>query len=879
MKHPCWIKLTWVLMVILAITGLSASSTLAFQDVTLSWDANTEPDLAGYHVYFDTAGTEGEWTPVADDYPAKVEYSANGSTWTLTTVITGPPTYVKIEDTQAVQIKFTGLSDKVYEFAIAAYDGPKAGLDTVVSGLGALSDIVKTEDQPPDFTTFEVRDPQGSEFTNKTTVDLYIEASDTPDSRVTHYLIKEDETQPSVGDERWVGFPNGGSANVTLDTTFTLTAENGNKALHAWVKDVGQNITKSDTVIALVLDTIKPLSTIDSPANNSLLKALSLIEGTASDERSGVDAIQLRVTNSDETQYLVTATNTWANLLPGTDPWFTPSSAADPTDWAHNTASVPFQSYTTYTIRARAIDNAGNIQTETPSARFTFDNDPPGGSIFFNETDTSHIKGPSLTIFAKFDEDIQNSPEISITLTGNTPALNTTNIRMDGGPKDWQKTVDIPWQDRSAYTVGIGNVLDLAGNQPTAAITKVFTTDTIDTDGDTIRDFEDDNDDGDTWIDAFELNPDNCLPSGQCLDPLVNDEGGDLDGDGYTNIMEYNNGWPINNKGPDKPNITYPSSSEAAPFEGLKLTASVYADNESDAHTKTVWLIGAHNSPAPDTIIYKFETTKTKYLTSLPVPDGVLRAGSTYFVIVTYYDSHGGPSIPSDEVIFTTQTDLADDNNDGIPDESNIADWDITGDSNNDISSTFKAVTTAEGDTQAGVEALVNVTAINSLVSVRKDDIADDVNKPTTMPYGLLNFNISVVTGSTAKVKIHFLDPLPNGTIWYKYDSINGWQDYSDPLYSEISADRKSVILTLTDGDVGDADGVANGIITDPSGPGTAGSGAPLASSGGGGGGCFITTVISNLQAGHATEWPTEALIALAAMLAMALGSIALRRK
>jgi len=51
----------------------------------------------------------------------------------------------------------------------------------------------------------------------------------------------------------------------------------------------------------------------------------------------------------------------------------------------------------------------------------------------------------------------------------------------------------------------------------------------------------------------------------------------------------------------------------------------------------------------------------------------------------------------------------------------------------------------------------------------------------------------------------------------------------------------KSVTLELKDGDYGDADGITNGIIVDPSGAGTASvTPAPPPPSGGGGGGCFI---------------------------------------
>ena len=73
---------------------------------------------------------------------------------------------------------------------------------------------------------------------------------------------------------------------------------------------------------------------------------------------------------------------------------------------------------------------------------------------------------------------------------------------------------------------------------------------------------------------------------------------------------------------------------------------------------------------------------------------------------------------------------------------------------------------------------------------------------------------------------------------WTKYDSINGWQDYSD--YADIAEDGRSAVLEYTDGGFGDADGVVNGYIVDPSGP--AEDPSP-ASNSGGGGGCIISAI------------------------------------
>ena len=70
----------------------------------------------------------------------------------------------------------------------------------------------------------------------------------------------------------------------------------------------------------------------------------------------------------------------------------------------------------------------------------------------------------------------------------------------------------------------------------------------------------------------------------------------------------------------------------------------------------------------------------------------------------------------------------------------------------------------------------------------------------------------------------------------------NGWHDFSD--YAEFNDDRDQVTLTLTDGGLGDDDGIADGIIVDPSGLGSAPPTPPAPSGGGGGGGgsCFIAT-------------------------------------
>jgi len=132
---------------------------------------------------------------------------------------------------------------------------------------------------------------------------------------------------------------------------------------------------------------------------------------------------------------------------------------------------------------------------------------------------------------------------------------------------------------------------------------------------------------------------------------------------------------------------------------------------------------------------------------------------------------------------------------------------------------------------------------------------------PTTMPasagepqdmfFGLIDMEIKVASpGDTTTVTIYLPAPVSAEHKWFKYTA-GGWTDFSG--YAEFNAARDQVTLTLTDGGAGDDDGVVNGVILDPSGPGVASQTALVGDVGdspssvpatagdwGGGGGCFI---------------------------------------
>jgi hypothetical protein len=138
-----------------------------------------------------------------------------------------------------------------------------------------------------------------------------------------------------------------------------------------------------------------------------------------------------------------------------------------------------------------------------------------------------------------------------------------------------------------------------------------------------------------------------------------------------------------------------------------------------------------------------------------------------------------------------------------------------------------------------------NGGAFTSLRSIDPATMPASSGKPEDMVFGLIDMEIRVATpGATTTVTIYLPAPVPEGHEWYKYTADGGWTDYS--AYAVFSPTRDQVTLTLTDGDIGDDDGVANGVIVDPSGAGTAPStsSTPVSTSAGdwGSGGCFIAT-------------------------------------
>lgn len=280
------------------------------------------------------------------------------------------------------------------------------------------------------------------------------------------------------------------------------------------------------------------------------------------------------------------------------------------------------------------------------------------------------------------------------------------------------------------------------------------------------------------------------------------------------------------------------------------LTVMPYTTSaESNVHSMTEWQISSDSNFTA----LVFNEKSRLALTALNVPQLMLDDQNTYFWRVRFFDESDTASEWSGTWAFTVQLAYTEDGNmDGVPDDLEVNETvDLDGNGIPDIQQDdIKCMNTLVGDSQVGVSVPSEDATIDMIQSIDWDLIGDSENRPKKMPMNLIGFRLLVEPGAEAEVTIYFSEKLPRSAKWFKHDIENGWQDFSD--YTEFSTTkdgRTKVTFVLKDGGFGDEDGIANGIIVDPSGPalesleetgvdavGVSDTGAGADS----GGGCFI---------------------------------------
>lgn len=395
-------------------------------------------------------------------------------------------------------------------------------------------------------------------------------------------------------------------------------------------------------------------------------------------------------------------------------------------------------------------------------------------------------------------------------------------------------------QEETTYYIAV-TAYDTDGNESDYSAELAYAVPVTDSDGDGIPDTSEQDvygtdpqnpdTDGDLMDDGWEIDTG--------TDPLVDDAGNDLDGDGISNIDEYNGVVPPGTDTPDPPRLNYPTNGENdVPLTPTFQTSAINAASNYAAHSRTQWQI-RRSEDFSDLV---FDLISDQHLDRLTIPDFILQSNQTYWWRARYLNNWSDTSSWPQAYVFMTVTTTGDDADaDGIPDHqavTELSDLDQNGVPDRQQAN-IKTLKSAMNGSLIGLTVDAPQAAVMALKSMQPDNVVEDFGRPDIMSAGLIVFKIAVSDiGDTVNVNVYFDRPVHQEASWYKYTLADGWHDYSEN--AAFSPDRKSVRLTLQDGGFGDADGIANGIIIDPSGFGYSQTAEPAPSGGAGGGGCFI---------------------------------------
>jgi hypothetical protein len=230
--------------------------------------------------------------------------------------------------------------------------------------------------------------------------------------------------------------------------------------------------------------------------------------------------------------------------------------------------------------------------------------------------------------------------------------------------------------------------------------------------------------------------------------------------------------------------------------------------------------------------------SESKDLTSYQLSELILDPSTTYYWKVRIIGSQGNNSEWSNVFSFTTQPPAGDDVDDnGIPDDQEVDDGDDldgdgTPDKEQDVE--IKSFKAKDGNMKLGMRS--SNSEIKCIKALSTDSVDDYGNKPDQVLYGLWSYRVEVEQyGAKATIKIFLSEPAPKNSKVVFYDSLDGWEDFSE--HASFNDTRTEIEIELKDGAYGDNDHTENKVIVDPGGIGLfSGSSSDVS-------GCFINTL------------------------------------
>lgn len=217
-----------------------------------------------------------------------------------------------------------------------------------------------------------------------------------------------------------------------------------------------------------------------------------------------------------------------------------------------------------------------------------------------------------------------------------------------------------------------------------------------------------------------------------------------------------------------------------------------------------------------------FETVRQLDRTELQIPRFVLDPHSIYYWRANGVGADGMVQNWSTATMFATGVgDMMDLNGNGIPDNQDLDIYEdrITSQFPDINAVGLKILKGTSGEKQFAIATGEGTLLIDLARWENSGETIIPDDAKVIYPSGLLAFRSYVANpGATASVTLYYLTPIRSDFQWRSYDPKQGWF-YVSSSNAVIGKDRKTVVLNLIDGEAGDADGTANGIIVTLSGP------------------------------------------------------------
>ena len=274
-------------------------------------------------------------------------------------------------------------------------------------------------------------------------------------------------------DSTWI------TATGTASWQYTISADSltdtETYTVRSRATDGSANLETSYSNDSFVFDSTLPVSVVSIERdyyNNGNWNDVTSISGTTSDSTSGMSTLEITIQRSSDLGY-------WNGLQwQLSEIWLSPSSGLE--SWSYYYTNL--DDGLTYTVKSRATDIAGNVQTSLGSDSFIYDVTAPiAGSVVDGLTTEDQDWSSNLTtmsaIWTGFSDALSGlaSYEYSIgTQAGGTQGASWTNVAMDTSMIDSSLTLSSGLQ----YFVNI-RAIDQAGNASSAASSNGVNTDNI----------------------------------------------------------------------------------------------------------------------------------------------------------------------------------------------------------------------------------------------------------------------------------------------------------------------------------------------------------------------------------------------------------------